>query len=679
MGHWYFDEYGEPRQVDDFGNVRPIQAGDFGEVPEAQAAVEEAEVDPASRPVPGRGQAALAAHGSRLAGTGTKASTSVAYGQSEETGGYDQERVDQAEKSAGTYEEKARREGEARKAELLGPLQQAQTLGEQANENIGDIQALQAMENQQGLIKEAKFNHDYAIMEANAMAAAATSAHSAKMAYLTQVQAYQTMKVNPNELWGEMGGDDRTRALAAVFVSDFLGAKGIKTSVMDTINRAVDRSMDSQIANINKQGAVSEHFRNLYHMTVQESATEEEARTRLRGMYYAQLEKEIATDLAQYDAPMAQALTDKAIAELRMAFGKEVAIPLSDMIDKRTQAAIDTWTGLQETKMRVSAENKRTESNERIAVMDDATRRYALDKPQPGTMAPDPRTEESAIYDPESKQYVGNDIGGKEQARDTRARLEGAHNLQDILAKITEFQDTHPAYYEGPLAKGIHANDPDYTYIRALYSSWMTQRMLALTGKAATDKQYAKIEEQEPPESWLVNPVKATAEMAREADVEIRSLVNSRIPNLVYEPLQSSKNLAAKGRNVIDGDEPRVATEIEQSFDTANRADSMDVKDGAIEWQTALDTAVRKASETGSQGAMTEAARMLRQYEKAQYEKDSDDGRARGAYAEQLRVELEKKIEGTSTEASERSAKKYREQGYYMDARTGEWTKLYKD
>lgn len=190
----------------------------------------------------------------------------------------------------------------------------------------------------QAQVRQAKMYADFAAEEHRANQFAMAKVAQAKQEYLSQVQTYQAMSVNPGQLMGNMSAGGRAATFASVFVNGFLGARGVKTNVMDTINRAIDQNIDAQKANIDKQGNVAEHFKALYQMAVNESATEQEARTRMRGFYLAQMEKEITAELLKYDAPLARAKA----AEARLMFQEEQAknlIEVGKFVDGRVMQA----------------------------------------------------------------------------------------------------------------------------------------------------------------------------------------------------------------------------------------------------------------------------------------------------------------------------------------------------
>jgi hypothetical protein len=136
-----------------------------------------------------------------------------------------------------------------------------------------------------------------------------------------------------------------------VFVTDFLGARGIKSSGLDTLNRAIDQDMDAQIAEINKEGQVVGMFGDLYRSALSQSATQAETRERMRGMYLESFKAGVVAQLSKYDAPLAQVAAQKALADIDAA-QQDVFLKLRSYWQERADVAknrqLQKWqTGVQ--------------------------------------------------------------------------------------------------------------------------------------------------------------------------------------------------------------------------------------------------------------------------------------------------------------------------------------------
>lgn len=134
--------------------------------------------------------------------------------------------------------------------------------------------------------------------------------------YQASLADYASSKVNPNDMWDGMSGGMRFGTMVTAFVHDFLGAKGIKTSAMDTFKQAIDRNINAQMANIQKKGEVTKGFKALYDLQSQQSKSAEETRTRIRGFYLESAKQHIVANMSQYKSLLATAEGRKALAEV---------------------------------------------------------------------------------------------------------------------------------------------------------------------------------------------------------------------------------------------------------------------------------------------------------------------------------------------------------------------------
>lgn len=132
-------------------------------------------------------------------------------------------------------------------------------------------------------------------------------------------------QVNPNALWDEAGAFGQFQMSVAAFVHDMLGVKGIKTSAMDTINQAIRNKIDAQIANINTKKQVAAGFKDLYDMTVAESASQTEVKDRMHGYLLKAMEAGIDADMGKIDSNVARAKHQQAKMAIRQAQLKNIA------------------------------------------------------------------------------------------------------------------------------------------------------------------------------------------------------------------------------------------------------------------------------------------------------------------------------------------------------------------
>ena len=183
--------------------------------------------------------------------------------------------------------------------------------------------------------EEAKINEHYR-----------SEANQVKADYMTALADFRASKVDPDQLWKRGGVGGQMATMAAVFVHDFLGAKGIQTSAMDTLNRAIDRNIAAQEAEMRKKGQVAEGFKSLWDMQRAQSASDAEARMRVRGFMLESAKQAVISNMAPYQSALATAQGQAAVAKIDEEYAKNL-IDVYGHIDTVTNArkaqAIQIW------------------------------------------------------------------------------------------------------------------------------------------------------------------------------------------------------------------------------------------------------------------------------------------------------------------------------------------------
>jgi hypothetical protein len=208
-----------------------------------------------------------------------------------------------------------------------GAERDAGVMGAAADTEVSAVQSLTeaAVEKKTAEGVQAAFlqgiSDDFAADEQKANVAAAGMAAQSKADYVAALADFRASRVDPGQLWGNMNGGQRFGMLVSAFAHDFLGAKGIRTSAMDTLNKAIDRNIDAQINNIKTKGQAAEGFKDLWYMQRSQAASDVEARTRVRGFLLEGAKQHVIANMAQYEAGLATAQGQAAIA----AIDKELA------------------------------------------------------------------------------------------------------------------------------------------------------------------------------------------------------------------------------------------------------------------------------------------------------------------------------------------------------------------
>lgn len=197
-----------------------------------------------------------------------------------------------------------------------------------AHEEIEGVRQVADVTSQQALVKGelhtrlAAANQDFAVKEQAAIAQSQAEAQSSMASYRLALADYAASKVNPSDLWDHAGAAGQVGMMATAFAHDFLGAKGIKTSGLDTINQAIKNNIDAQLANISAKKNVTEGFKTLWEMQRQQSSSDAEARKRMQGFYLSSIGDEIEAKLSGYDSKLALAQGQTAKAKILEAQAK---------------------------------------------------------------------------------------------------------------------------------------------------------------------------------------------------------------------------------------------------------------------------------------------------------------------------------------------------------------------
>lgn len=193
---------------------------------------------------------------------------------------------------------------------------------------------------------------------------AALAAQKAKDEYRAKLLAIP--ELNPNALWDEAGAPGQFQIGVAAVIHNMLGVKGLKTSAMDTINQAIKNKIDAQIYNINSKKEVAAGFKDLYNMTVAESATQMEVQAKLHGYYLKAMETGIKGEMGKYDSAVHRAKGQLALTEIRKEMAKnmfEVEKQIQHGIDQAYQREIE----IRRQNMSAATAKADRESREKIA------------------------------------------------------------------------------------------------------------------------------------------------------------------------------------------------------------------------------------------------------------------------------------------------------------------------
>jgi hypothetical protein len=103
-----------------------------------------------------------------------------------------------------------------------------------------------------------------------------------------------------------MSGSDRFNTAAAVFAHNILASKGINTTTMASLNRALDDNLNAQLQNMEKKGRVAGQFKQVYDAVRSESESEAEARMKMRGLMLQEFRAGVTAKLSSMDSDYAK-------------------------------------------------------------------------------------------------------------------------------------------------------------------------------------------------------------------------------------------------------------------------------------------------------------------------------------------------------------------------------------
>lgn len=325
----------------------------------------------------------------------------------------------------------------------------------------------------------AKMNSDYMAKEQEYMARAQAESQKYMADYGSMLQEIRATNINPGKLFADMTGGEQSGMLVTAFVNDFLGTKGIKTSAMDTYNKAVERSIDAQIANLNNKKVVADGFRQMWDMQRAMSKTDEEARARIHGIALQSLKDTVASKLASYDSELARARLPAAVAAIDKAL-IDTTVTLDETARKRTfedaKFEFDKWA----TKAGLAMQSRS------LKLQED---RAAMEKAAMGGI--DPKVAEVVVRG-DGGQVLGR-AGDKDRAKDLQARVDGAAKMTRNFERMRELQRKLKSTYKGFGASYITSNDK--AELESLINETKADYLRAVSGLTVNESEAKRLDQ----------------------------------------------------------------------------------------------------------------------------------------------------------------------------------------
>lgn len=344
----------------------------------------------------------------------------------------------------------------------------------QAVTNLGELEANKTSAESQLRGEQARMLKQHAIESDADYTKAFAKAEQYKGEYETQLKQLSQMTVNPGRLYSNMTTGEKGATLISAFVTDFLGAKGIKTSAMDTYNRAVDRDIDSQVQAIQTKGRVAEGFKALWGMQREQSSSDYEAKLRMKGMMMEAFKTEVAAKLGQFDSDIARAKIPLALAQI----DEQSAKTKTDLYKIKN----DQFNSDAQRLVAIRSQNITAS----IASNELAFKKKQAELAAKGTSAYDPH-----LFIRDSQGNVINQAPDKETRKEVQDKVvayEGhIRKLDDLTASLREVGKV----YGGPLNKLVR--DTETLKYESKYNALLKDIIKAASGVQASDLEVQRL------------------------------------------------------------------------------------------------------------------------------------------------------------------------------------------
>lgn len=439
-------------------------------------------------------------------GTSRSVSTSSGAGVS----GYSVTKNEQIAKGAGSRLDRKleadRVAIEARYAPIREAQIQTRAYEQQAMEAVAKREQESILESARLKGEMAHLFNDFKNKEENEVVNARVAAEQAKADYRAALADFSATNINPGQLWSRMDDGDQFAMGVNAFTHDFLQAGGVKSSSMEIFNKAVDRNINAQISNLDKKGQVATGFKQLWDMQRAQSASDAEARARIRGFALDSALKQVESQMGQYDSNLAGAklLLAKAAIQKEMVQNDLVVMQQIDKVSaesagRRVQAYGD--------ELRASTASAQMRSAERISAADNTSReKVAAMNQKPAEVAPD----EGVLYDLTKsgkgeakwrikKEYINDKAFVKEiinKTVKTNKAVEGLRELIELQAKI---DSAPPGMQRSQLLGELERREV------ALRDSVLNAMLYDDSGKAINEAEAERHRSMMPAKGWFTN------------------------------------------------------------------------------------------------------------------------------------------------------------------------------
>jgi len=360
-------------------------------------------------------------------------------------------------------------------------------------QNVTDIEKQKADINSQYEMDKADIINKGNLAIQNEIETGRQNVATAMANHQKMMEQFQAMSVNPGDLYNRMTTGERAGTSLAVAASAFLGAKGIGTPIMGIIDKAIDRNIDAQLANIKKKGQEVGMAADVVNMVRQTSRDDLEAKMRLKDMALESAAQGLTAEFSKFGSKLAEAKGAEAVAMI-----KEQQLKVRDDLNKQWLDAENVSRG-----QRISEHNNEVNASVERAGIASRERIAALEH-QAKMGDPIESAAKEAVWDTSegaTKGWLWQPGITDEEKKQVRAQLSANSELSSILKEAAELSAELGPKYRGVGEKYFTTADKArFDQFRNVFV--MTYKK-ALTGLQGSDKEMTAVDQMLTPDSLL--------------------------------------------------------------------------------------------------------------------------------------------------------------------------------
>jgi hypothetical protein len=303
------------------------------------------------------------------------------------------------------------------------------------------------------------------------------------------MKAYEASNINPGKLWGDMNGSDRFNTAAAVFAHNILASKGINTTTMASLNRALDDNLNAQLQNMEKKGRVAGQFKQVYDAVRSESESEAEARMKMRGLMLQEFRAGVTAKLSSMDSDYAKIKAQEIYTGIEQQLVKDMT-ELRQIYrqNNERERAYNSDLMYKEAQLRMEA-YRNSLSARQVALQE----KEAEAKKAPPQWDPELLVRDPAGIDMQGQATPIGHARTKEQAAELEKKLNYQYDAAKAASRISELSRERGKIYTGPgRAQFMTKHKAEMESIRL---DLVTAKKRALSGLAATDNEQKVFEQ----------------------------------------------------------------------------------------------------------------------------------------------------------------------------------------